>query len=237
MPTKLIFEGQRSDAWRYPVRDLAFTAMLAAQCLAIFAAPFAAIGYQGVREGVVLLFLVITLLVCFISPGRVPTILAILAFIFGLAGYVLECVEPSTIAKSLVFVGAAGAFPVATYALGYAVLAPGRVTFHRVLGAVALYLNIGLMFGAVYRMIWYLIPDSLTNIPGDAGWPAYGQILYFSFVTLTSTGFGDIVPVHPVIRMLVNVEAIIGQLYPATLLARLITLELRGERAARVPPR
>ena len=59
---------------------------------------------------------------------------------------------------------------------------------------------------------------------------AYGQILYFSFVTLTSTGFGDIVPVHPVIRMLVNVEAIIGQLYPPTLLARLITLELRGAR-------
>jgi len=115
-------------------------------------------------------------------------------------------------------------------ALGYATLAPGRVTFHRVLGAIALYLNIGLMFGAIYRMIWYFIPSSLTNIPGDAGWPAYGQILYFSFVTLTSTGFGDIVPVHPVIRMLVNVEAIIGQLYPATLLARLITLELRGAR-------
>lgn len=62
-------------------------------------------------------------------------------------------------------------------------------------------------------MIWYFVPSSLTNIPGDAGWPAYGQIVYFSFVTLTSTGFGDIVPVHPVIRMLVNVEAIIGQLY------------------------
>ena len=59
-------------------------------------------------------------------------------------------------------------------ALGYATLAPGRVTFHRVLGAIALYLNIGLMFGAIYRMIWYFIPSSLTNIPGDAGcglWP------------------------------------------------------------------
>ena len=129
-----------------------------------------------------------------------------------------------------VFIGAISAFVVASYALGYATLAPGRVTFHRVLGAIALYLNIGLMFAAIYRMIWYFIPNSLTNIPGDAGWPAYGQILYFSFVTLTSTGFGDIVPVHPLIRMLVNVEAIIGQLFPATLLARLITLELRGER-------
>jgi hypothetical protein len=205
--------------------------MLIAQCLIIFAIPFAAIGYEGVREVVALLFFIFTFLVCLTSPGRVATILAILALTSGLVGYVLERVEPSTTtALIFVFIGAISAFVVATYALGYATLAPGRVTFHRVLGAIALYLNIGLMFGAIYRMIWYFIPNSLTNIPGDAGWPAYGQILYFSFVTLTSTGFGDIVPVHPVIRMLVNVEAIIGQLYPATLLARLITLELRGER-------
>jgi hypothetical protein len=49
---------------------------------------------------------------------------------------------------------------------------------------------------------------------------------YFSFVTLTSVGYGDIVPVHPYARSLANVETIIGQLYPATLLARLVTLEI-----------
>jgi hypothetical protein len=49
---------------------------------------------------------------------------------------------------------------------------------------------------------------------------------HFSFVTLTSVGYGDIVPVHPYARSLANVEAIIGQLYPATLLARLVTLEI-----------
>jgi hypothetical protein len=43
-------------------------------------------------------------------------------------------------------------------------------------------------------------------------------------------GFGDVTPVHPIARTLTNVEAIIGQLFPATLLARLITLELRGYR-------
>ena len=142
-------------------------------------------GYEGVREVVALLFFIFTFLVCLISPGRVATTLAILAFISGLAGYALERMEPSTtIALILVFIGAVSAFVVATYALGYATLAPGRVTFHRVLGAIALYLNIGQMFAAIYRMIWYFIPSSLTNIPGDAGWPAYGQILYFSFVTL-----------------------------------------------------
>ena len=50
--------------------------------------------------------------------------------------------------------------------------------------------------------------------------------LYFSFVTLTSTGYGDILPTHPVTRGLANLEALVGQLYPATLIARVVTLEL-----------
>ncbi|WP_291577128.1 potassium channel family protein [Bradyrhizobium sp.] len=50
--------------------------------------------------------------------------------------------------------------------------------------------------------------------------------MYFSFATLTTTGYGNIFPVHPVARSLCNLESIFGQLYPATLLARLVTLEL-----------
>jgi hypothetical protein len=59
-----------------------------------------------------------------------------------------------------------------------------------------------------------------------------GNLIFFSFVTLTTTGYGDIVPVHPFARSLANVEAIIGQIYPATLLARLVTLELAHERGS-----
>jgi hypothetical protein len=99
-----------------------------------------------------------------------------------------------------------------------------------VLGAIALYLNVGLMFSTIYRLIWYLVPGSLANIPHDAGSQADATIVYFSFVTLTSTDFGEIVPVHPLIGTLANVKASIGQLYPATLLARLITLELGRRR-------
>ncbi len=47
-----------------------------------------------------------------------------------------------------------------------------------------------------------------------------GNLIYFSFVTLTTTGYGDIVPLHPYARSLANIEAVIGQLYPATLLAK-----------------
>jgi hypothetical protein len=52
------------------------------------------------------------------------------------------------------------------------------------------------------------------------------KLIYFSFMTLTSVGYGDITPLHPFARTLAEIEAIVGQLYPATLLARLVTLEL-----------
>jgi len=211
--------------------------MLAVQCLIIFAVPFAAMGYDSVREALRLLFFVFISLVCIISRGPIATTLAILAFISGSAGSVLQLVEPSNAALILAYTGSIGAFIMASYALGYAALAPGVVTVHRVLGAIALYLNTGLMFATVYRLIWYFIPNSLTNIPASAAWQADGTILYFSFVTLTSTGFGEIVPVHPFVRMLANVEAIIGQLYPATLLARLITLEVRTHRRQPARPK
>jgi hypothetical protein len=52
------------------------------------------------------------------------------------------------------------------------------------------------------------------------------NLIYFSFATLTTTGYGDVFPVNPIARSLCNLEAVIGQLYPATLLARLVTLEM-----------
>jgi hypothetical protein len=55
-------------------------------------------------------------------------------------------------------------------------------------------------------------------------------MLYFSFSTLTTVGYGDIVPVNPLARGLANLEAVIGQLYLVTTIARLVTLELEGRR-------
>ena len=57
------------------------------------------------------------------------------------------------------------------------------------------------------------------------------RLLYFSFVTLTSVGYGDIVPLQPVVYSLATLEALIGQLFPPILLARLVSLELEGRRA------
>jgi hypothetical protein len=52
--------------------------------------------------------------------------------------------------------------------------------------------------------------------------------VYFSFATLTTVGYGDIAPVAPIARSLSNLEALIGQLYPAIVLARLVSLQVAG---------
>jgi len=56
------------------------------------------------------------------------------------------------------------------------------------------------------------------------------QLFYFSFVTLTSLGYGDIVAVHPMARMLVILEVVTGQLFPAILIARLVSLQVQSKR-------
>jgi hypothetical protein len=112
-----------------------------------------------------------------------------------------------------------------------AVFGPGRITYHRVVGAVLLYMIIGLIFVALYGFVALAAPQAFTNLPALHGdFALSGNLVYFSFVTLTTTGYGDIAPLHPYARSLANVEAIIGQIYPATLLARLVTLELAHER-------
>jgi hypothetical protein len=108
----------------------------------------------------------------------------------------------------------------------------GPVTAHRIRGAIALYLLIAMLFAFLYGLIESLAPGSF-NMPGDWSRAASSSgeaFYYFSIVTLTTVGFGDITAVHPFVRSLVMLEALIGQLYPAILLARLVTLELETRR-------
>jgi hypothetical protein len=112
-------------------------------------------------------------------------------------------------------------------AVGQATFAPGRITHHRIEGAIILYLNIALIFTSAYRLILELDPGSFSNVPpATTEAVALNGMLYFSFTTLTSTGYGDILPLHPIARSLTNLEALMGQMYLAILLARLVTLHL-----------
>ena len=98
----------------------------------------------------------------------------------------------------------------------------GPVNFHRIQGAVAAYLLLGLAWALAYELV-SLLAAGAFSFAGFGG-PERLDFVYFSFVTLTTVGYGDVTPVHPVARSLAVAEALTGQLYPAILLARLVSL-------------
>jgi hypothetical protein len=106
------------------------------------------------------------------------------------------------------------------------VFSAGRMTVHRVLGAIAAYLLIGLAFAQVYRLIAQQAPGAflIGGTPADYD-AVVTRLQYFSFVALTSLGFGDITPAHPLARSVTVFETLLGVLYPAVLIGRLVTLE------------
>lgn len=104
-------------------------------------------------------------------------------------------------------------------------LAAGRINVHRVLGAVAAFLLIGLTFVQLHRLVAMNTEGAYLLLGQPA---AYGVIVtklgYYSFVTLTSLGYGDITPAHPVARAFAVLESLIGVLYPVALLGWLVSV-------------
>jgi hypothetical protein len=167
----------------------------------------------------------------FLMSGSPTVVVALLAaFIMAGTAAVSRLKSPSILDVYLL----SGAFlimgTVLISVVARAVFSSGRVTHHRIIGAILIYLSIALTFVALYSMVGLLVPKTFSGITFEDNSALASNVIYFSFVTLTSTGYGDIFPVHPVARSLCNLETIIGQLYPATLLARLVSLETEGRR-------
>ena len=111
-----------------------------------------------------------------------------------------------------------------------AVFGGGRITYHRIVGAVLLYLLIAVAFATLFAIVGLSIPGAFRGIRFEDDSALASSLFFLSFGALTSSGYSDIFPVHPLARSLCNVESVVGQLYPATILARLVTLELRADR-------
>jgi hypothetical protein len=110
------------------------------------------------------------------------------------------------------------------------------LTFDSILGTVCGYLFLGLAWSVLYSMIeayrpgsFRISPDLVTGV-GPAG-PQPHVLTYYSFVTLTTVGYGDVTPVSPPARTLAWVEAITGQFYVAVIVAGLVSvLATKGTR-------
>jgi hypothetical protein len=101
-----------------------------------------------------------------------------------------------------------------------------RVTYETVLGALCAYVLVGLLFAFLYLAV-----ADLRDGPffAQAGEHAQSEYLYFSFVALTTLGFGDLSPSVGLPQALSVLEALLGNIFLVTLVARLVTLWVRQE--------
>jgi hypothetical protein len=107
---------------------------------------------------------------------------------------------------------------------------PGPISVHRVMGGVAAYLLIGLTWAFGYKLLMEQRPDAIhfQEFVGGTSSGEPSRLIAFSFSVLTSVSFGDAYPVHRIARSLATAEALIGQLYPAILIATLVGMSLHA---------
>jgi hypothetical protein len=214
------------------LREVSLTVLLTLQCLLIFvAAPLVAMNVRLTALTTGLLAIGFLVAAVTVSRSRAAVALILGCAVVALIGTATRRNHPSALTDLLGHGAALIALVALSSVVGRAVFAPGEITYHRIQGAIVLYLNVALMFTSAYRLLAELTPGAFSvSLPLDNESATIGTMMYFSFTTLTSTGYGDILPVHPFARSLANLESIIGQLFPATLLARIVTLHLEARR-------
>jgi Ion channel len=104
-----------------------------------------------------------------------------------------------------------------------------QVTGDTLLGAVSAYMLFGVTWGMLFAFLEHVRPGSIG--PQSSGYDQ-ADLLYFSFVTLTTVGYGDMSPATRLARSLVVMEALVGQLYLAILVGRLVGLHLAAPQPA-----
>jgi hypothetical protein len=189
--------------------------------------PSAAVLVEGV-----LFILLLSWAVASVRTGRAGTIIAVLLGL-SLAGlWVAEGFVEGELPLVVQYMLGAGFFAYAGWMMLVFIFASRRVTFNIVCASLCVYLLLGLVWGLIYSAVDVVSPGDFTWTVSEKPAPLLRvgrgdtAVLYFSFATLTTLGYGDIVPTAPLTRMLASLEAVAGQLYLAVLVARLVGLHI-----------
>jgi hypothetical protein len=115
-----------------------------------------------------------------------------------------------------------------------------RIGGNEIYGAIYVYILIGVIFAAIYQLLLSWQPDALFFDParfqepqlivGNVYTRGAGPVLYYSFVTLGTVGYGDVTPASPLARSISLIEAVVGIMYVATMIARFVSIQIGSER-------
>jgi hypothetical protein len=156
----------------------------------------------------------------------------------AVAGGLFNALTPDTPAINLVPVVLTGLF------LGFLIVrilrdvfSGSRISSERIFGSICAYLLIGFLFASIYNFIALVSHDAFAytdalaaELAADGGTRVSGVLIYFSFVTMTSLGYGDIAPVSSAARNFAWIQAVLGQLYLAITVAALVGIHIAKSR-------
>jgi hypothetical protein len=149
----------------------------------------------------------------------------LLGLFFGIAGIVMGVLAANLHSRVFVFALFSFIFGFLLVAIAFTlkrVALSEEINVNRIIGAVCVYLLLGVIWAVAYTVLHMFSPGSFKGfVPtGGEGWNS--EWLYFSFVTMTTLGYGDISPVTATARALAYMQALFGQLYVAVLVAGLV---------------
>ena len=106
------------------------------------------------------------------------------------------------------------------------VLTVGKIDGNKIIGSLSLYMLLGLIWTMIYMLILTADPEAFSGLDVSNWQQGFSRMAYYSFVTLTTLGYGDILPVKHIAEFFVYMEAIIGVFYMAIIVSSLISLRL-----------
>lgn len=194
--------------------------------ITFFAAPFLRGGMSSIFSPLMLLSTIILVIRSFSLPKVMMsayTLLALLAYFLQLSanlGWAQSWSQEAGLIAQGIFALYLGG---AAYWIGQDIFTSPQVTGDTIRGGISVYLLIGFVWGLFYGMVATVNPDAFSQpmfVEGAQG--TYQKTFHFSFTTLTTLGYGDIVPVSEIALVLTNLEAIIGQMYSTVFIAILV---------------
>jgi hypothetical protein len=217
---------RRLGALRRELHEPSLLIMLGVQIVLIFLlGPAISLGMPYLQDIAPAVFVAVVLVVVLASREVWPAVIVVGSLVANAIAIWFRIYSNSLAIDYISAVATIFSVAALTWVVAETVFAEGRMNVLRLVGAIVMYLNAAILFTALYRLIATVAPGSFSGIPAHFDrLKAPGDLMYFSMSTLTTVGYGDISPINPIARSLANLEALIGQLYPAIIVARIVTL-------------
>jgi len=185
--------------------------------------PFSEPLRAGVLIESILISIVLISAVFTIAASRRALLIAIVLALPTLAGRWIHQFRPDVMPPELFLIGAILLVLFVIINLLQFVLRASTVNTEVLCASISAYLLLGLLWTFGYWLVAEIVPNAFAFNGADTSLKGFNG-LYFSFITMSTVGYGDITPVAKVARMLAAMEAITGLLYVAILIARLVAL-------------